>query len=205
MTSFTYQDLMLMAAGNRPREIVVKLMFASDYSSFVESVEDAIDHIADRMSENPQLRQEREEDELSIDIVDQLKAMSFDAEHDMTIGGHGDIVVRGRGSFLWIGEAKKHSSYPWLLKGYNQLTTRYASGLETQAVGGLIVYSYGQRVDQVMENWKTFLDENATVEGFGEGGRSACFRSTYLSERTGILCTVRHLGISLYFDPKDRA
>jgi hypothetical protein len=30
--------------------------------------------------------------------------MGYKASHDKKIGGHGDLVVEGRGNWMWIGE-----------------------------------------------------------------------------------------------------
>src|SRR5689334_15200033 len=106
---FTLRELNLMAK-TVPEKLKVELLFKHSYDEFVGIVERSVDWIAQEFARNPQLRNKRSEDELSIDIITALKAIGLDASHDATTGGHCDIVIQGQNDFLWLGESKTHTS-----------------------------------------------------------------------------------------------
>jgi len=132
-------------------------ILADSYQEFVEVLYLDIDHIVNRIQKNPELRKDDKEDRLSIDIVNQLDCYGYNASHDTKIGGHADIVVR-RDSFMWIGEAKIHSSYDYLWKGFQQLCTRYSIGDSNQSEGGILIYIKNKDATSVMTKWQKHLD-----------------------------------------------
>jgi hypothetical protein len=201
---YSYRDLELLCRDSTPNRIQIGMIFATDHARRVELVEDAIDWIAQEHSKTRQHRYDRDEDGLTTDIITDLKSMGFDASHDKDYGGHSDIVIEARDDFLWLGEAKIHSGYGWLLKGFQQLDTRYATALPGQDSGGLIIYVNQERVDQVMDRWSTHLSENrpdVTIETCIKNPLAR--RSSHVHQRTGRPFKVRHVPISLYFKPKD--
>src|SRR5690606_18117893 len=116
---------------------------------------------------------------------------------------HCDIVVEGRDEFLWIAEAKKHSSYDWLEKGMSQLSTRYSTGLEGQDCGEILIYTYSPRLDRIMAEWNVRLKELVSeIEVEEVDADKLLFRSTHVHERTGRPFRVRHKGVTLHFAPK---
>lgn len=126
MGDLTLRDLQLMARGNLAWETPLALMAAVSSDDILARVNPAIDHILQEFSRKPKERKDGSEDGLSIDLITSLKHFGFRASHDTTTGGHCDIVIDGRYDFLWLGEAKIHGGYDWLLKGFNQLDSRYA-------------------------------------------------------------------------------
>lgn len=200
------RELELIFAQSPPDRIRFNMVMATSYAQRVSCVEEAIDWIAREHTKTRQHRYDRSEDGLTTDIITDLKAMGFDAAHDKDYGGHGDIVIEARDNFLWIGEAKIHSSYEWLLKGFQQLDTRYSTGLPDQENGGLIIYCTGQKVDLVMDKWAQYLKlhrpdvDISTIEGY-----PLLRRSEHKHASTGRIFRVRHVPISLYFDPKDQS
>jgi hypothetical protein len=170
----------------------------------LRQVEAAIDWIAQEHSKTRQHRYERDEDALTTDIITDLKALGFDASHDQDYGRHSDIVIEARDDLLWLGEAKIHRSYDWLLKGFQQLDTRYATALPGQDSGGLIIYCKTKRIDQIMERWSGHLAKRRPdVLVMACDSNTLIRRSTHTHERTGLPFRVRHVPISLYFEPKD--
>jgi hypothetical protein len=201
---FTVRDLELMFGESTPVRIQFNMMLATTHDRRVEQVEAAIDWIAQEHAKTRQHRYERDEDALTIDVITELRAMGFDASHDKDYGGHGDIVIEARDEFLWIAEAKIHSTYGWLLKGFQQLDTRYATGLPGQDTGGLIIYCKAPRVDQIMDRWTDYLRKrrpDVQIEVCTNNPLNR--RSVHAHERTGRPFKIRHVPISLYFDPKD--
>jgi hypothetical protein len=201
---FTLRELRLLFSHSTPDQIRLNMMFATDHAQRLQQVEAAIDWIAQEHSKTRQHRHDRDEDALTVDIITDLKAMGFSASHDQDYGGHADIVIEARGDFLWLGEAKIHSSYDWLLKGFQQLDTRYATAVRGQNIGGLVIYCKTERVDQIMNRWTQHLAAHRPDVVIDTCEKNPLVRrSTHLHKRTGLPFQIRHVPISLYFNPED--
>ncbi|WP_316233407.1 hypothetical protein [Bradyrhizobium sp. SZCCHNPS2010] len=202
----TIQDLRARAAGRPGAEIAIDLLLVADYPAFVEIINRAIDTAFRRMAENPELRRGRSEDELTIELINLLKQNDIDATHEAKVGGHCDITIRGPNDFAWLAEAKRHSKgYPWLYQGFQQLNTRYSTGLPQHDKGGLIIYTYKPNTLNQMGGWSAYLQANQkglVVSPYGADPLS--FLSTHQHERSGLPYEVRHIPLSLYFAPKDK-
>jgi hypothetical protein len=202
---YTLRELSLIVQNSTPNKIRFALMFANNHSERLAQVHAAINWISQEHSKTRQHRYERDEDALTVDIITELKALGFTASHDADYGGHSDIVIEERDDFLWLGEAKIHSSYDWLLKGFQQLDTRYATAMPGQDAGGMIIYCKGKRADQVMDRWSEILLEKRPDVTFAPSENNQLVRnSSHTHERTGRQFNVRHVAISLYFDPQDK-
>jgi hypothetical protein len=200
--TFTLRELQLLAKDSVPARISLALIFSDTAEEILEQVDVAIDHIAQDFARTPKERQGRTEDGLTMDFVTSLRNMGFQASHDTTVGGHCDIVIEGRYNFLWLGEAKIHSTYEWLLEGFDQLDSRYATAARRQDRGGLIIYCFGARVDLVMDEWaKRLTEERPDVQIEDRCKDDLCFTSSHLHQRTGRNYRVRHVPISLYWNP----
>ena len=203
--AYTLSQLQLLAKGNVPVQVSLALIFADTAEDILPQVDVAIDHIAQEFARTPKERQGRSEDSLTTDVVTSLRNMGFQASHDTTVGGHCDIVIEGRYNFLWLGEAKIHSTYEWLLEGFDQLDSRYATAARHQDRGGLIIYCFGARVDRVMDEWaKRLTEERPEVHVEDRCEEELCFTSAHLHERTGKNYRVRHVPMSLYWNPKGK-
>jgi hypothetical protein len=191
--------------GNVPAEIMFELLLVPDYEAFVRLIDRSVDHALGLMAENPELHKKRSEDELTIELINLLRMLNLDATHETKAGGHCDITIKGTNNYSWMAEAKKHkNSYPWLYQGYQQLATRYTTGNVGQDSGALIIYSYAERIDQMMARWKAHLAGQDKAIAFEDCSLNpACFISMQEHARTGRPLRVRHVPLSLYFDPKD--
>lgn len=180
---------------------------ASTYEQFVDVLYKDLDEIVSIFQENPELRFEDTEDRLTIEIVSNLRSMGYNAGHETKVGGHADILVRGKGNSLWIGEAKIHNGYDYLFKGFQQLCTRYSTGDISQDCGGLLIYVKNKDFKSVIDSWKQDI-EGRGLDGFSMSDCSNranfSFFTEHKHERSGTAFKVRHLGISLYFSPRDR-
>ena len=181
-------------------------ILADSYQEFVEALYFDIDQIVNRIQKNPELRKDDGEDRLSIDIVNQLDCYGYNASHDTKIGGHADIVVK-KDSYLWIGEAKIHSSYSYLWKGFQQLSTRYSVGDSNQLEGGIIIYIKTKNAASVMQNWKEHLSTKQLPSFICTPcpNRSLAFFSTHEHIRSGLLFKIRHIPVMLHHEPKDKS
>lgn len=176
---------------------------AATHKERLRCVHLAMDHIAQDMTKTRQHRQGRSEDELSIEVISALTYMGITATHDTQYGGHCDIVVESKASFLWLGEAKIHSAYDWLYQGFEQLGTRYSTGLAGQDAGGLIIYCYSGRIDRIMCNWKSHLVskyQEITIEDCADN--DLAFISVHPHPITGRSFRVRHMPFALQFSPR---
>jgi len=129
--------LLAITKGKPSTEIILELLFVENHAAFVNCIHRAIDLVLARMAENPELRKDLSEDQLTVDVVSMLRMIDIDAAHESKVGGHVDIVVRGPNNYLWLAEAKKYKGgYEWIYKGFQQLNTRYSTGLAGQDRGG---------------------------------------------------------------------
>ncbi len=200
---YSFRELLLIAQ-TKPDELRFRWMFAQSHHERRSIVEDAVDHLATEFAATPHHRKDRDEDGLTIDVVTGLKLLGMQATHDEDIGGHCDIVVRSKDDFLWLAEAKIHSAYDWLAKGYQQITTRYSTGLPGQDAGALVIYCKAENVKGIMEKWQGHFSE-----AFPDAKISVCektplaFISTCTHPRSGLAFRIRHIPISVWHDPKD--
>lgn len=184
----------------------IKRATASTYDQFVDTLHSDLDEIVQRIQENPEIRANDGEDRLTLEIVNILRALGYDAAHETKIGGHTDLSVKGKNNYLWIGEAKIHGAYDYLFQGFQQLCTRYATGDSHQNRGALIIYIKNINSANVIKSWK----EKLSTYGLEELEVIACtsrpdfaFNSSHKLVRTGLPFSVKHIGISLYFKPQD--
>ncbi|WP_417787514.1 hypothetical protein [Stutzerimonas xanthomarina] len=186
----------------------IKRYTLTTYSQFVDVLYADLTEALSIIQENPELRQEDEEDRLTIEIVSILRGMGYNAEHERKVGGHTDISVRGRDRFLWIGEAKIHDSYKYIFQGFQQLCTRYSTGDSGQDCGGLLIYIPNKNAANVVRTWRKRI-ENEGIEDLAildcEERPDMVFYTTHKHERSGRTFKVKHIGVSIYFDPKDHS
>ncbi|SFB30332.1 hypothetical protein [Azotobacter beijerinckii] len=178
------------------------------YKEFIKILYRDLDEIVGILQENPELRKNDKEDRITIDIVNMLTTMGYDAAHERKIGGHTDVSIRGKNNFLWIGEAKIHGNYDHLTEGFQQLCTRYATGDSNQDYGGLLIYIRNKDAKNVITTWKSRISDfeldDYTVQDCNQRPDMVFF-TTHKHERSGRPFNVKHIGISLYFNPKDHS
>ncbi len=200
---YSFRELM-MIASSKSDEIRFRWLFSTNHDERRQIVEDAVDSISLEFAETPQHRKDRDEDGLTIDVVTSLKHMGFQATHDEDIGGHCDIVVRGKDHFLWLAEAKIHNAYNWLAKGCEQITTRYSTGMLGQDAGALVIYCKAENVKGIMDRWRQHfgtLFPDAVITDCPRSPLS--FVSTVIHPRSGLPFRIRHIPISVWHDPQE--
>jgi HEAT repeat protein len=174
--------------------------------NFISTLYEDIDKVIYQIQENPELRQNDKEDRLTIDIVNLLCSLGYDAAHESKIGGHADIVVKGS-DFVWLGEAKIYRDNNYLWEGFQQLTTRYSIGDCNQTNGGLLIYIREEDASSILKKWQNYLLEKSLPNySFRPCKmRSLAFISTHRHERSGQAFHVRHIPVMLHFAPKDKS
>jgi hypothetical protein len=175
------------------------------YDEFIAALYENIDICIDELQSSAELLRKDGEDRLTLSIRSWLKAKGYDVTHDEKHRGHCDLLVK-HNSFKWIGEAKIHSSYEYLWKGFNQLSTRYSTGDTNQKAGGMIIYIKNvKNAKSVMKNWKKHLDEKK-LDGYSTTScpkRDLVFYSAHIHDVSGLSFKVRHMPVLLYFNPQD--
>ncbi len=175
-------------------------------NNFIRNFYEELDKVIYRIQENPELRQNDQEDRLTIDIVNQLCSLGYDASHDPKIGGHVDLAVR-KSDFVWLGEAKIYRGNNYLWEGFKQLSTRYSSGDSNQRNGGLLIYIFDKNASSIMKKWQNYLLEKSLPNySFRPCEmRSLAFISTHRHKSSGQAFHVRHIPVMLHFAPKDKS
>lgn len=193
----------------------INALSVTSYNDFVNQINDELDSALSDITDNPELARSDSEDRTTIDLINSLKAAfrkrsAYNISHETKIGGHADIVIV-HGRYRWIAEAKIFKgTYTWLYKGLLQLLTRYSKGDENNEEGALLIYVKTPNTKRTIETWESRLvdvtnDKNKKYYfDFKpcEMMRLA-FYSTIDHPRSGEKFRIRHVPVSLYFNPKD--
>ncbi|TIN95541.1 MAG: hypothetical protein E5Y06_12380 [Mesorhizobium sp.] len=189
----------------------LEYVLAQDYAARLAALQSAVDFACNLLEQHKHKKQGAEkkglsEDEITLQICEMLEMAGFQIAHDAEIGGHCDIVVKGRDLFLWLAEAKKHDSYDWLDKGFQQLSTRYSTGTMGQDHGEVLVYCYTKDAKNMLLKWREELQaHNASLKTTDSSTANALvFHSTHKHASSGLDFHVRHKAIALHWDPKDK-
>jgi hypothetical protein len=168
---------------------------------FIDRLYQEISKIVSKIEESAQYRQNDSEDRITIDIVIMLRQTGYDATHDTDSRGHVDIRVNNN-NFVWLGEAKIHSDYNWLLSGLKQLHTRYLTGREDGS--GLLIYINVANAKNVMDEWRKRLElgNECNLKETSDCNEKLTFWSIHLHEASGLDIKTKHIGVSLYYRPE---
>ncbi|TCB38805.1 hypothetical protein E0J02_26540 [Rhizobium leguminosarum bv. viciae] len=189
----------------------LEYVLAQDYAALLTALQSAVDFACNLLEQHKHKKQGGDgkgltEDEITLQICEMLTMAGIQAAHDAEIGGHCDIVVKGKNHFLWLAEAKKHDGYDWLNKGFQQLSTRYSTGTIGQDHGEVLVYCYAKDAKSMLLKWREELQ--ARNEGLKtadpSNGNALIFHSTHKHAASGLDFHVRHKAIALHWDPKDK-
>ena len=183
---------------------VVKFVFAADSNLRTEALEHILEYAYNGLIDERAHNREHSEDALTVQIVQLLKALGIQATHDQQQGGHCDITVEADQHYFWIGEAKIHSSYNWLLDGFKQLSTRYGVARPARDHGEIIIYCRAKNARLVLSKWKSGLvkaypDLDVYEEAIDTDLR---FRTKHECLSSGLPFYTRHRILPLYFKPE---
>lgn len=174
------------------------------YGDFVSVVETRLGQISKEMVRSCNYFQEKSEDEITFHIISHFKGWGFGAQHDSMIGGHVDISIE-YDDYLWMAEAKIHSSYLTLQRGWEQLNSRYSTGMKDEDRGAFLIYNFNKNALSVTKEWRLRLKEfypDLTFAPYNE--QDLDFRTNGKHVKSGRDFFVTHFNIPLHFDPKDR-
>ncbi|MBW8302671.1 MAG: hypothetical protein K0M78_01725 [Brevundimonas sp.] len=203
----SFEDLRL-AARTFPEQIALDLELVrltdEPYEKFVALINKSIDWILGEMSKNKNHLHDLSEDQLTVLVVISLQSLSFSAYHGRNVGGSTDISIDGPNNTMWLGEAKKHTSYGKLFGGARQLIDRYNSGLPGQDRGALIIYTSKPNALRTMKRWRTFL--RRAVPGLvilEPANDDLDFYTEIRHAGSGRMLKIRHVPAVLHHEPTD--
>ena len=115
-------------------------------------------------------------------------------------------MIRGKDLFVWLAEAKWHTHYGWLDKGFKQLATRYSTGVQGQDQGEVIIYCKNRDAKAMLTRWRKELgDRNDGINTFDDpDGNQLAFWSEHTHEASGLQFRIRHKAVSLHHEPADK-
>lgn len=204
LSNFSLKDLKDLNVLDLPYQLMLEHLTYETDEQFKDVVNNAIENILERMARNPQDRQGRNENGITIEVVGQLEAMGFRASFDTSTGGHCDITVDGRLGHRWLGEAKVFKgAYTWLWEGFLQLDSRYMAGTPKCNSGGILVYTYEKGIHDIMQKWKERLERNhdSIVVIPCSKNRNA-FNSIHANQNTAEQIQLRHFPLNLNHEPE---
>jgi hypothetical protein len=200
----TLKQLAELGSLNGPAARAARRLLVTSYSEFLEVLYEDLDESLKYIIQTRELRKNEGEDRTTADIIGQLLGRNYDAKHDEKHGGHCDIVVSHPSGYLWMAECKIHGAYDYLKQGFDQLCTRYMSGISNADHGSLIVFVYNKDAKSVVEEWRQRLGQH----GYGEYADADCpnwkelgFVTTHRSVGAGRLLKIRHTSLPLHFAP----
>lgn len=187
-------------------ETGIDYVLAQNHRARVDAVQRSVDFACNNLIKHRDKKQGDNEDGLTVQVCDMLTHSGIKAAHNPSIGGHCDVVVEGKSDFLWLAEAKKHSDYDWLDKGFRQLCTRYSTGNPGQDHGEVLIYCFVQDAKAMLGKWKVELVRRNSYVTVSEDkkGNPLIFHSKHQHECSGLEFYVRHKVVTLYWSPKDK-
>ena len=195
----------LLARDGTPTAAQLHYIAASTHGDRLSALRELVDYCCNELEKYRHLKKNLSEDQLTIEIVSNLSLLGIEADHDPQHGGHCDIVVKGRDRFIWIAEAKTHSSYVWLDKGFKQLTTRYSTGVPGQDNGEILIYCKASNAKVKLDKWhRELLKRNDGISVRSDpNGDPLAFWSVHKHKGSGMDFTTRHKIVCLHHEPAE--
>jgi len=186
--------------------VALEYALAQNHEDRVRHVQKGVDFACNELEQHKHKKQGLGEDAITLEVCSMLRMAGFQASHDTDVGGHCDIVIKGRDLFLWLAEAKEHSDYDWLDKGFKQLSTRYSTGVSGQDHGEVLIYCYSKNAKLMLEKWRDQLEaRNTDVKTKETGcGNPLAFGSTHQHAASGLDFNIRHKAVALHWEPQDK-
>ncbi|TOI71780.1 hypothetical protein, partial [Vibrio parahaemolyticus] len=100
--------------------------------------------------------------------------------------------------------------YDDLLEGFKQLTERYSSGFDSEQQGAILIISKNRDIGNMMDTWKDKLTQDSWFTERGIEAKNCqkdkmSFYTEHNHTTSSIKYSVRHIPISIYFNPIDKS
>jgi len=169
------------------------------YPDWVGLVEDAVQFEVRLMAERRHDLHDLDEDALSAILNISLQSLNLDASAKF-VNGNTDVTIQYN-AYKWLGEAKFGSDVAKLYKGYLQLTSRYATGMDGQSAGGMLIYCPHGSAKVALAAWRAALEAELPECNARDGKVELTFRSEDECEATGAKLDIVHIALPLYHKP----
>jgi hypothetical protein len=193
-------------ADRHGRDDLLRMMevkHPSSSSVFINRLYHELNGIVREMEQFADRHKGDDEENLTINIVRQLRRTGYSASHDTYSKGHPDIYIV-QDEFTWLGECKLHSTYDWLVEGLKQLYEKYSTGKEDGL--GLLIYIQRKDAQAILDEWRSRLmaDGTCALKTTKDGAKAdkLCFWSVHKHAVTGIDVETKHIGVALFVHPK---
>jgi len=206
MTEITWKQIRDRARTTGQKlslDLAVLYLDPNPYHKFIELVQRGMVWTTREMARNKNIVDGMSEDQLTMLLLAPLTGAGFAAYHDVNVGGHCDIYVEYDDELIWLAEAKIHSSYGYLYKGFCQLADRYSTGLAGQDEGGLVIYIFNDNAKAVMEAWLKYLGGNCPTIKVEFDSETLVGRTEHLHSGSGRLMKISHFPTVLHHKPSD--
>ena len=172
------------------------------YESWADAVEGCIEHVVRNMAIKKNDIQRLTEDALTAQVTTGLSCFGLNATSGR-VGGNVDVVISYADEYIWLGEAKIFTGGAHVWDGYQQLTTRYNTGLDVHSRGGILLYCYKDRADVLLAEWRATLNVQCEFAALSDGKLELTFLSKEDCRGTGKPYSVTHFAFPLLHDPQD--
>lgn len=196
---FTLNQWLAMSQGSVEENLKFRLILCESADEVQQCIIDAFSHIISQLVINRQYRQQLDEDQITIQIVEAFGYMGLPARHDAMVGGHCDISISTRFGVLWLAEAKIWRGCAWAFKGFRQLLTRYATGLEGHLNGALLLYAFSPNASGLLVKWRGFLERRLKLGLDIDKIAGLHFHSRHRHPGSGLTVSVRHEIVPLFW------
>ncbi|WP_153066116.1 MULTISPECIES: hypothetical protein [Xanthomonas] len=171
------------------------------YDEWVQLVEDAVLHQISLIANKRNHFKDLSEDTLTGIIELSLTNLELNCAAK-NINGNVDIVIE-YGDYKWLGEAKIASDVSKIFHGYQQLTSRYATGMPNQTSGGLLLYCNHDQANVILAGWQAALVAQMPQCNARKGPVPLSFRSSDNQNSAGHFFDLIHLAVPLHHEPKE--
>lgn len=171
------------------------------YEEWVKLVEDAVYYQVIQMAGRRNDFNDLDEDALTAIIQISLDNLNLDVSAKV-VNGNTDISVEFD-TYKWLGEAKIASDASKIYHGYQQLTSRYATGIKNQSSGGLLLYCQHDAADVILSGWRAALEIQVPSCNARKGMQPLSFRSDDVCQSTGLGLEILHFAIPLHHKPQE--
>lgn len=173
------------------------------YEEWASSVEASIKYVMTQMAKRKGDLQGLGEDQLTATVTTALTCFGVDAR-SARINGNCDVTIEQDADYVWIGEAKLYTGITHVWGGYQQLVTRYATGLPHHCRGGMLLYCYKGSADVLLAEWRATLQEQLKSTQFRQSPDALSFVSEEPSQATGLPLVVTHFAFPLFHQPMEK-
>ncbi|MCT8469434.1 hypothetical protein KZO85_12645 [Chromohalobacter canadensis] len=222
-------DLSAFQAGlPRYAQLMIQCAQAETYEKFVSAVHEVVDNAVQRVEQQSHLvfDTSNAEDGWTSKVIDNIGNAGLHAR-PATMSGNTDITIEQVGGpFSVICESKIIGSAPGstsnygnghLFEGVLQLVSRYATCSSGNDHCILMVLCFKPMAKSVLESWKGFFFDKSQEEKFcsrfSELDDYVCdayagmrgFFTQHIHYTSGCPVKIRHVPVSLFFDPQDKS